>query len=298
MTTNNKIGWIGTGLMGAPMCQHLINSGYQTYVYNRTREKAENLQSLGAILCESPSEIVEQSDIVFTIVGYPVDVESTYFGAQGILPSAKKGTICVDMTTSRPNLAQTIFKEGQKQSVHCLDAPVSGGPSGAQNGTLSIMVGGEKAIYDRVLPLFEIMGKTIEWMGEAGSGQHTKMCNQTMIASTMVGVVESLLYAYRAGLNPSKVIEILNNGAASSQSLQKFGPAIVNSDYSPGFYLKHFVKDMSIALQEAENMSLSLPGLSLAKQFYLAAVAQGFEEEGTQALFKVLAKMNYLESAI
>jgi 3-hydroxyisobutyrate dehydrogenase len=287
-----NIGWIGTGLMGSHMCNHLINAGYKAFVYNRSSDKAYRLEPLGATVCKSPAEVAAKSDVVFSIVGYPEDVEETYFGEKGIFSNAHKDTICVDMTTSRPTLAQRIYKEGLKKSVYCLDAPVSGGPYGAREAALSIMVGGDLKIYERVLPLFKVMGKCIEHMGEAGAGQHTKMCNQILIASTMIGVVESLLYAYKARLAPNKVIEILSSGAASSWSLQHLGKSIINKDYAPGFYVKHFIKDMAIALNECNRMNLSLPGLALAKQFYVAAVAQGMEDLGTQALFKTMAHLN------
>lgn len=292
-----NIGWIGTGLMGAPMCSHLMENGYKTFVFNRSPEKAEKLGFKGATVCYSPAEVAQNSDVVFSIVGYPQDVASIYLEEDGIFSTARKDTICIDMTSSRPSLAKELSLKGVKKSIYCLDAPVSGGPKGASEASLSIMVGGDPSAYHRVLPLFKILGKSIELMGEAGAGQHTKVCNQTLIANTMIGVVEALLYAYKSGLNPKKVIEILSNGAAASYSLNNLGLAIVNNDFSPGFYIKHFIKDMDIALHESMRMNLSLPGLALAKQFYTAAAAQGLEEDGTQALFKVLAQMNHVDPA-
>lgn len=288
------IGWIGTGVMGRSMCSHLIDAGYSVSVYTRTKSKALALLEKGARWCDSPGEAAIGSAVVFTIVGYPDDVEELYLGNNGLL-SAAAGTVLVDMTTSRPELARRIAEGGAKNKLETLDAPVSGGDTGARNGTLAIMVGGQQKTYDRVMPFFKIMGENIALMGPAGSGQHTKMSNQILIASTMTGTVESLLYAYRAGLDPDRVIDIIGKGAASSWSINNLGRRMVKGDFDPGFFIKHFVKDMRIALMEADRMNLSLPGLALAKQFYMAAMAMGFENLGTQALFKVLDRMNQSE---
>lgn len=287
-----KIGWVGTGVMGQSMCTHILKAGYHISVYNRTKEKAKELIEEGAQWCSNPKEVAENSDIVVTIVGFPQDVEEVYLGENGILKGIREGSIIVDMTTSDPSLAQKIYNEAKKKNVNSIDAPVSGGDVGAREGTLAIMAGGDKEIYDKVLPLFKLMGKNIAYMGKAGSGQHTKMSNQILIASTMIGVVESLLYAYKANLNLSEVINVIGKGAAGSWSINNLGPRIVKGDFDPGFFIKHFVKDMGIALQEAKQMKLSLPGLSLAYQFYISAMALGLENLGTQGLYKVLAKMN------
>lgn len=287
-----KIGWVGTGVMGKSMCAHILKAGYHISVYNRTKEKAKELIEGGAQWCSNPKEVAEICDIVFTIVGFPQDVEEVYLGENGILKGIREGSIIVDMTTSEPSLAQKIYNEAKKKNVNSIDAPVSGGDVGAREGTLAIMAGGDKEVYDKVLPLFKLMGKNIAYMGKAGSGQHTKMSNQILIASTMIGVVESLLYAYKANLDLSEVINVIGKGAAGSWSINNLGPRIVEGNFDPGFFIKHFVKDMGIALQEAKRMNLSLPGLSLANQFYISAMALGFENLGTHGLYKVLAKMN------
>ena len=290
MSTN--IGWVGTGVMGAPMAGHLQAAGHKLFVYNRTAAKAQVLVDAGAVLCESPREVASQSEFVFSIVGYPVDVESTYLSTDGILAGAKAGSVVIDMTTSEPALAKRIFKVAGRQGVDVLDAPVSGGDIGARNAALAIMVGGEQSVFDRVKPLFQCMGKNIAYMGPAGAGQHTKMSNQILIAGTMIGTVESLLYAHRSGLNLEEVIPVIGSGAASSWSINNLGPRIVKGDFDPGFYIKHFVKDMGLALAEAKAMRLVLPGLALVNQFYQAAIAQGLEDLGTQGLYKVLERLS------
>ncbi|TIH13063.1 NAD(P)-dependent oxidoreductase [Marinifilum sp. JC120] len=287
-----KIGWIGTGVMGGSMCMHLIKAGNEAYVYNRTKSKADQLVAEGAKWCDSPAEVAKQADIIFTIVGYPIDVEQTILGENGVLANADAGKIIVDMTTSEPALAQRIAEEATAKGVGTLDAPVSGGDLGARNATLAIMVGGEQKTFDEVNPLFEIMGSNIKLMGKAGAGQHTKMCNQILIAGTMIGTVESLLYAYKAGMDLNEVIDVIGSGAAGSWSINNLGRRIADDDFNPGFFIKHFVKDMGIALDEAKRMNLSLPGLALVNQFYISAMALGYDELGTQALYKVLEKMN------
>ena len=290
MSTN--IGWVGTGVMGAPMAGHLQAAGHKLFVYNRTAAKAQVLVDAGAVLCDSPREVARQSEFVFSIVGYPVDVESTYLSTDGILAGAKAGSVVIDMTTSEPALAKRICKVAGRQGVDVLDAPVSGGDIGARNAALAIMVGGEQSVFDRVKPLFQCMGKNIAYMGPAGAGQNTKMSNQILIAGTMIGTVESLLYAHRSGLNLEEVIAVIGSGAASSWSINNLGPRIVKGDFDPGFYIKHFVKDMGIALAEAKAMRLALPGLALVNQFYQAAIAQGLEDLGTQGLYKVLERLS------
>ena len=290
-----KIGWVGTGVMGKSMCAHLIDAGHNVSVYNRTKGKALDLINKGAKWCSNPMEVAQNSDIIFTIVGFPNDVEEVYLGEKGILKGVKDGDIIVDMTTSEPSLAQKIYEEAKKRGVSSVDAPVSGGDVGAKNATLAIMSGGDKETYDKVYPLFELMGKNIAYMGKAGAGQHTKMSNQILIASTMIGVVESLLYAYKAGNGLNEVINVIGKGAAGCWSINNLGPRIVDNNFDPGFFIKHFIKDMGIALKEAKSMNLSLPGLALAYQFYISATALGLENLGTQGLYKVLAKMNGIE---
>jgi 3-hydroxyisobutyrate dehydrogenase len=289
---DQTIGWIGTGVMGSSMCLHLVKAGYKAFVYNRTRDKAESLIKSGATWCNTPGEVAKNSNIVFTIVGFPSDVEEVILGQHGVLESAAKSSILIDMTTSKPELAKQIWDKAGKKGVFSIDAPVSGGDLGAKEGKLAIMAGGDKAIYDKVQPLFQILGENIAYMGEAGAGQHTKMSNQILIASTMIGVVESLLYAYKAGLDSDSVIDVIGKGAAASWSLNNLGRRIVKNDFDPGFFIKHFIKDMGIALEEAKRMKLSLPGLSMAYQFYIAATSLGYEDLGTQGLYKVFEKMN------
>ena len=289
------IGWIGTGVMGKSMCGHILNAGYKISVFNRTKEKAKGLVDMGAIWCSNPREVAEKSDIVFTIVGFPHDVEEVYLGDNGILKSIKDGSIVVDMTTSEPSLAKRIYNEAKKLGVSSLDAPVSGGDVGAKNGTLAIMIGGDNETYEKILPIFELMGKNISYMGKEGAGQHTKMSNQILIASTMIGTIESLLYAHKAGNDLDEVIQVIGKGAAGCWSINNLGPRIAKDNFEPGFFIKHFVKDMGIALKEARILKLSLPGLALAYQFYLYAMALGLENLGSQGLYKVLGKMNGID---
>jgi 3-hydroxyisobutyrate dehydrogenase len=287
-----NLGWIGTGVMGSSMCGHLINAGHRLRVFNRSREKTTALVDQGALWCESPAAVAAQSDIVFSIVGFPEDVHSVLLGPDGVITGGKAGQIVVEMTTSSPALAQEIDAAARAKEMRALDAPVSGGDIGARNGNLAIMVGGDPEVYEKVLPLFQIMGENIQHMGPAGAGQNTKMCNQVLIAGTMIGVVESLLYARRTGLDAGAVIDVIGKGAAASWSINNLGRRIADNDFAPGFFIKHFVKDMGIALAEARRLNLSLPGLALVHQFYIAAMAQGLEDLGTQGLYKVLDAMN------
>jgi 3-hydroxyisobutyrate dehydrogenase len=287
-----NLGWIGTGVMGNAMCGHLIDAGHTLFVHNRTKSRSDNLISKGAQWCDSPESVAAASEIVFSIVGFPADVEQVLAGPQGALTGAKPGGILVDMTTSSPELAARIYEKAKEKGIAALDAPVSGGDIGARNATLAIMVGGDRQAYERILPLLQCMGKNIALMGKAGAGQHTKMCNQILIAGTMIGTVESLLYAQRAGMDHDAVIDIIGQGAAGSWSINNLGRRIAKKDYSPGFFIKHFIKDMGIALAEAGRMNLSLPGLALVNQFYMAAKALGHENLGTQGLYQVLAHMN------
>jgi 3-hydroxyisobutyrate dehydrogenase len=279
-----RIGWIGTGVMGRWMCQHAISKGYSATVYNRTRDKTQPLIDLGATYADSPKAVAERSDVVFGIVGFPKDVREVYLGSNGVLAGSKASTILVDMTTSEPALAKEIAAAAKAKGVHALDAPVSGGDVGAKNATLSIMIGGDKEVVDAVTPLFECMGKTIVYQGGPGAGQHTKMVNQILIASTMVSMCEGLLYAFKAGLDVETVLKSVSVGAAGSKSLDIYGSRLLARNFEPGFYVEHFIKDMGIALVEAERMNLCLPGLALAKQLYEAVRAQGHGRKGTQAL--------------
>ena len=289
---SKTIGWIGTGVMGVSMAGHILDKGYKVLIYNRTRPKAESLLARGAIWHENPRSVAEACDIAFTIVGYPEDVEEVVLGKAGLLAGLKPGTILVDMTTSKPSLAERIYGEAKSKGVSALDAPVSGGDVGARNAKLAIMAGGDKEAYEIVLPLFQLMGETIALMGGPGKGQHTKMCNQILIASTMIGTVESLLYAVRAGLGQDAVIDVIGKGAAASWSVNNLGRRITAGNFDPGFFIKHFVKDMGIALDEARRMRIALPGLALANQLYVSAMAMGLENLGTQALYKVLERLN------
>ena len=289
---NATLGWIGTGVMGDAMLGRLQEAGYASTVYTRTQEKAQSRLEAGAQWADSPRAVAEQADVIFTIVGFPDDVREVYFAEEGLLSGAKEGAILVDMTTTEPSLAVEIYQKAQAQQVHTIDAPVSGGDVGAKNGGLSIMVGGEKAAVDAVMPLLEVMGKNIVYQGDAGSGQHTKMCNQITIAGTMIGVCESLLYGYRAGLDLPTMLRSISGGAAACWTLDTLAPRIVQRNFDPGFYVEHFIKDMGIALQEANRMGLAMPGLALVKQLYEAVKAQGYGKLGTHALMLALERMS------
>jgi len=287
-----RIGWIGTGVMGRWMCQHAISKGYKATVYNRTRDKAQPLIELGASFAESPKIVAERSDVVFAIVGFPKDVREVFLGSNGALAGSKPGTILVDMTTSEPSLAKEIYETAKAKGVYALDAPVSGGDVGAKNAALSIMIGGDKEVVDAVMPIFEAMGKTIVHQGGPGAGQHTKMVNQILISSNMIAMCEGLLYGYKAGLDLETVFKSVSVGAAGSKALEVLGPRILARNFEPGFYVEHFIKDMGIALAEAERMKLCLPGLALAKQLYEAVRAQGYGRKGTQALMLALESIS------
>lgn len=286
------VGWIGTGIMGAPMAGHLQKAGYELRVHNRTRAKAEGLISGGATWADTPAACAEGSDVVFSIVGFPADVEAVHLGGGGVIEAARPGSIVVDMTTSRPSLAVTLAERFAEKSVAALDAPVSGGDVGAREGRLAIMVGGERGAFETVLPLFELMGSNIALMGGPGAGQHTKMCNQVLIAGTMIGVCESLLYAAGAGLDQQAVIDIIGQGAAGSWSINNLGPRIVKRNFDPGFIVEHFIKDLGLALSESRAMGLSLPGLTLVEQLYQSLREAGGGRNGTQALILVLERMS------
>ncbi len=290
-----RIGWIGTGVMGSSMCGHLIAAGYEATVFNRSADKARRLLEMGAKLATSPRAVAETSDVVFTIVGFPRDVREVTLGEKGTLAGARTGSILVDMTTSEPALAVEIAEAAQSKGVHSVDAPVSGGDIGAREARLSIMIGGEKEVVDGLRPLFETMGKTIVHQGPAGAGQHTKMVNQILIATNMIGVCEALLYGYRAGLDLDVVLQSVGSGAAGSWSLNNLGPRIIAGNFEPGFFVEHFLKDMGIALAESRRMNLSLPGLALAEQLYRAVAAQGYDRKGTHSLMLALASFSNVD---
>ncbi|NOU86586.1 NAD-binding protein [Paenibacillus sp. LMG 31460] len=284
------VGLVGTGVMGKSMAGHFIQAGYEVHIYNRTKSKAQELLDQGAHWQDSPGLLAQQCNVIITMVGFPKDVEEIYLDENGILANTKPGSYVIDMTTSSPMLAKQIYEKALARQVYSLDAPVSGGDIGAKEARLSIMVGGSREAFDAMLPLFEKIGTNIVYQGEAGAGQHTKMCNQIAIASNMMGVVEALVYAKKSGLDPSTVLKSIESGAAGSWSLSNLAPRIIAGNFAPGFYVKHFIKDMKIALQSAEEMKVELPGLSLAKSLYEQLAASGEEDSGTQALFKIINK--------
>jgi 3-hydroxyisobutyrate dehydrogenase len=290
-----RIGWIGLGVMGSSMCGHLINAGFSATVYTRTRSKADGLLSRGAQWADNPRRVAENSDVIFTMVGFPSDVREVVLGESGALGGCKAGSILVDMTTSEPSLAIEIARKAGAKGVHSVDAPVSGGDVGAREARLSIMIGGDSEVVEALRPCWESMGKTIVHQGGPGAGQHAKMVNQTLIASNMVGVCEGLLYAYKAGLDLPTVMQSVASGAAGSWSLSNLAPRIIAGSFEPGFFVEHFIKDMGIALGEARRMGISLPGLALAEQLYLALQAQGHGRDGTHALQLALASLSAID---
>jgi 3-hydroxyisobutyrate dehydrogenase len=287
-----RIGWIGTGVMGSSMCGHLIDAGFSATVYTRTKSKAEGLIAKGAAWGDSPKAVAEVSDVVFAIVGFPNDVREVMLGENGAVAGASSGAVLVDMTTSDPSLAVEIYEAAKAIGATSIDAPVSGGDVGARNGTLSIMIGGDKDAVEALQPCWNAMGKTVVHQGAAGAGQHTKMVNQILISTGMIGVCEALLYGHQAGLDLPTVLESVGSGAAGSWSLSNLGPRIMDNNFDPGFFVEHFIKDMSIALAESKNLGLSMPGLALAHQLYLAVQAQGHGRDGTHALQLAVAKLS------
>ena len=285
-STIKTIGFIGLGIMGQSMAGHLLAGGFGLNVYNRTKSKADGLVSRGATWFDTPGEVAAHSDLVITIVGFPRDVEEVYFGPQGIIAHAKNA-ILVDMTTSSPSLARDIAQEAAKKGLGALDAPVSGGDVGARDAKLTIMVGGSQEVFDQALPVLRLMGTSIILQGSAGMGQHTKMCNQIVIASNIMGVAEGLAYAKKVGLDPSTVLQSIGGGAASGFQLNVLGTRMIDGDYAPGFYIEHFIKDLTIALAEAKKLDLDLPGLSQAKKLYDQMVAKGLGRDGTQGLLQL-----------
>lgn len=285
---STRIAFIGTGVMGKSMAGHLLAAGYSLNVYNRTRSKADELVASGARWCDTPGDAAADARVVITIVGFPQDVEAVYLGAGGIIERAPEGAYLIDMTTSSPDLARRIDAAARAKDQHAIDAPVSGGDVGAKEARLSIMVGGAQEDFDAVLPIFEVMGKNIVLQGPAGSGQHTKMANQIAIAAGMIAISESLVYAKRAGLDPETVLKSIGGGAAASWSLNTLGPRMIAGNFEPGFYVKHFIKDMRIAIESADAMGLELPGLKLAKKLYDQLAAEGGEDKGTQAIYTLI----------
>jgi 3-hydroxyisobutyrate dehydrogenase len=287
-----SLGWIGTGIMGRSMCGHLLAKGHPVTVHSRTKARADGLIEQGARWADSAAQVAAAADIVFTMVGFPADVRDVYFGDAGVLHSLPSGAIAVDMTTTEPSLAIEIARAATAKGAAAVDAPVSGGDVGARNATLSIMVGGDATAVARVTPLFEIMGKNIVHQGGPGAGQHTKMCNQIVIAGTMIGVCESLLYGTRAGLNLETMLGSIRSGAAGCWTLENLAPRVLKRNFDPGFVVEHFIKDMGIALAEASRMKLAMPGLALVNQLYVAVQAQGHGRKGTHALMLALEHLN------
>jgi 3-hydroxyisobutyrate dehydrogenase len=290
--SHSRIGWIGTGVMGVSMCAHLLNAGYAVTLYTRTKSKAQPLLDRGAAWADSPSAICACSDAIITMVGFPADVREVYFGQHGLIACAKPGAILIDMTSTDPCLSREIADAASARGLQTLDAPVSGGDVGARNAMLSIMIGGEATAVNLARPLFERLGKTIVHQGEAGAGQHTKLCNQIVIAGTMIGVCESLLYGYTAGLNLNHVLTSIGSGAAACWTLNNLAPKILQRNFDPGFFVEHFVKDMGIALNDAQRMGLTLPGLALAHELYRTVIALGHGRSGTHALFLALETLS------
>jgi len=295
VSSKTRVGWIGTGVMGLSMCGHIMEGGYGTTVFNRTKQKALPLIEKGAVWADSPGETTEKSDVVFTMLGFPEDVREVYFGKAGILEAVRPGVILVDMTTTDPSLAVEICQAAGQRGAFAVDAPVTGGDVGARNATLSIMIGGDRGVVEAVRPVLETMGKNLVHQGPPGSGQHAKMCNQIVIAGTMIGVCESLLYGFKAGLDLAAMLSSIRGGAAGCWSLDVLAPRVLRRDFAPGFFVEHFIKDMGIALKESARMGLSLPGLALVHQLYLAVRAQGHGKSGTQALMLALEQMSRTE---
>ena len=278
------IGWIGTGVMGVSMAKHLMAAGHPLVIHTRTRARAEPLLTSGAQWAESPLAVAEQAEIVCSMVGYPEDVEVTHLGPQGTLSAAKAPALLIDFTTSSPALAQRIAERGAALGTQAIDAPVSGGDIGARNATLSIMCGGTEAAFQAARPVLDLLGKTVVLQGPAGAGQHTKMVNQLLIAGTMLGMAEALSYAKKAGLNPETVLQSVGGGAAASWSLTNLAPRILKSDFAPGFFIEHFLKDLRIALDEARALGLDLPCATAAERTYRALAEAGYARAGTQAI--------------
>jgi 3-hydroxyisobutyrate dehydrogenase len=288
---NLKIGWIGTGVMGKSMCKHLIKNGYNLSVFNRTEQKASELIDLGAKM-SNPTSMAKICDIIFIMLGYPRDVEKVALGRDGLISNMREGSYLIDHTTSSPHLAEEMFIKAKLRGINCYDAPVSGGDIGAKEGKLIVMTGGEKEKFTNVESIMKSYSSRVMYMGTSGKGQHTKMSNQIIIASTMIGVIEGLIYAKRAGLNMDDLVQLLGSGAAGSFSWNVYAPRILRNDFEPGFYVEHFVKDLEIAIKECEKMNIKLKGLELAHGFYQMMVDEGMGRKGTQGLYLVIDKLN------
>ncbi len=283
-----RIGWIGTGVMGSSMCGHVLQAGYRVTVHSRTRSKVQLLLDRGAQWAESPSAVAAESDVLFTMVGFPQDVRTVYFGETGIFAGAQPGTVLIDMTTTDPALSREIYERATAKDLSAIDAPVSGGDVGARNATLSIMVGGDRKPVQAVMPLFELLGKKIMHQGRPGTGQQAKLCNQIVIAGTMVGVCESMLYGYKAGLDLNRMLESIRGGAAACWTLDNLAPRILQRNFDPGFFVEHFIKDMGLALEDSKRMGLVLPGLTLVRHLYQTVQTLGHGRSGIHALILAL----------
>lgn len=287
MSDKQILGFIGTGVMGASMAGHLLSAGYELHVYNRTKSKTDALTAKGAVWENSPAAVAAKCDVIFTIIGFPKDVKEIYFGEKGLLANAKKGALLVDMTTSSPKLAREIWEEGKKRGVSVLDAPVTGGDKGARDGTLTIMVGGEEKDAARAEPYFEVMGKKVCYMGKAGAGQCTKLVNQIAVAGSMTAMCEAMAFAKASGLDQQTTFEVISTGAAGSASMLNYGPRILRGDFEPGFFIKHFIKDMKLAAEAAEEIEVDIPGMELALELYSELAEAGLEDKGTHALYLI-----------
>jgi 3-hydroxyisobutyrate dehydrogenase len=292
--TTTRIGWIGTGVMGSSMCGHLLTAGYCVTVHSRTKAKAKPLLDLGATWADNLVEVAAESDMIFTMVGFPQDVRTVYFSETGILASAGAGTILIDMTTTQPSLSREIAVAASTKDLSAIDAPVSGGDVGAKNATLSIMIGGDTTSVQAVMPLFELLGKKIVHQGGPGTGQQTKLCNQIVIAGTMVGVCESVLYGYKAGLDLNRMLDSIRGGAAACWTLDHLAPRILQRNFAPGFFVVHFINVMGLALEESKRMGLVLPGLTLVHQLYQTVQTLGHGRSGIHALMLALEHLSHI----
>jgi 3-hydroxyisobutyrate dehydrogenase len=291
ISTATRIGWIGTGVMGSPLCGHLITAGYRVIIHSRTKAKAQPLLDRGAQWADNPHAVAAESDVLFTMVGFPQDVRQVYFGPDGVLSGAGAGTILIDMTTTQPSLSRDIAAAASAKNLSAIDAPVSGGDVGARNAALSIMIGGDTPSVQALMPLFELLGEKIVHQGGPGTGQQAKLCNQIVIAGTMVGVCESLLYGYKTGLDLNRMLDSIRGGAAACWTLDNLAPRILRRNFEPGFFVEHFIKDMGLALEESKRMGLVLPGLTLVHQLYQTVQTLGHGRSGTHALILALEEL-------
>ena len=298
LSTATRIGWIGTGVMGSTMCGHVLAAGYRVTLHSRTKPKAQALVDLGAVWAENPCMVAAQSDMIFTMVGFPQDVRTVYLSETGVLAGARSGSVLVDMTTTDPTLSREIATRAVAKGLSAIDAPVSGGDVGARNATLSIMVGGDREVVQTVVPLFELLGKKIVHQGGPGTGQQAKLCNQIVIAGTMIGVCESLLYGHKAGLDLNRMLDSIRGGAAACWTLDHLAPRILQRNFDPGFFVEHFVKDMGLALEESKRMGLVLPGLTLVHQLYHRVLDLGHGRSGTHALMLALEDLSNVHGTV